>query len=265
MVSRRPLADAGTIGQQALNAMASSALSRNSAVMLAPRGDIAVGAVLRRSRFVRGLKTGLIGAVAMLATANIAFAVHSSFTTTTPVEGLRTEDAEEMVNPRFTGRDSSGDPYMLTAESAVRDRNNLARIALDAPKLSFFTTEVPGSIVLADEGLYDRKADTLELQGNVRLETANGYRFATSIAQVLISEGRVIGVAAIEGEGPTGFLKAESFEIAEGGDRVAFRGRVRARLLQEPASTEYDIRDEPATGLGAADAFETRGEREATQ
>ena len=58
----------------------------------------------------------------------------------------------------------------------------------------------------------------------------------TTHARMYVQENRVVGLEPLEGEGPFGRLRADSYEINDGGDRVTFRGNVWTEI--QPASRE---------------------------
>ncbi len=194
-----------------------------------PRRSTTLDAALRRTRTVGRFRVLLALAMAVLAGVVGAYILANAMSgEVAPAAGV--ESAIEMINPRFTGRDSNGSPYVVTADTASRRPESVSRTELANPKLVFEDRENPDSAVTAERGVFDRDANTLDLYGKVRFETDNGYLFETEHARVRTSEGVVMGDAPISGSGPMGALQAQSFQILERGSRVVFDGNVVARI-----------------------------------
>ena len=87
--------------------------------------------------------------------------------------------AIRMVNPEFHGRSKTEQPYVVTAQSAVRDTRHPEQMLLDEPRLVMQTLtrgEVHGA---ARSGLYDENTHYLNLWGGVTMADALGYHFAS--------------------------------------------------------------------------------------
>ena len=59
---------------------------------------------------------------------------------------------------------------------------------------------------------------------------AKGLRFLSQEAIVDTRTGKVVGQSQVQGEGPLGQLNAKSYSVEDKGDRLVFRGGVRARV-----------------------------------
>jgi lipopolysaccharide export system protein LptC len=130
-------------------------------------------------------------------------------------------------DPVFQGRDD-GRPFILQASEAVRDGKDYSRIALVEPKMQI--QEKPGeppTRITAKTGVYREDTLVLDLTGDVRYSDAVGWRFLTKNAVVDTKRDTVTGGEGIEGEGPTGVFKADSYVIYNQGERVILRGNVR--------------------------------------
>ncbi len=201
----------------------------------APRRQLSLSQARRRSKVVRGLRFGFSAAAAIclgvlvgLLTANAIERAASGG------EDFRTEEKVTMVSPRFTGRDDSGDPYVITAATAQRRRANSNLVDLVDPKL----VDAEGGEVLAPRGLYDRQLQTLELYDDVVMKDGGGYVFRSTHARVYIQEDRIVGLDPLEGEGPIGDVRADSYEVFNEGHHVVVSGRVRTVLYPEERPAE---------------------------
>lgn len=146
-------------------------------------------------------------------------------------------DAMRMSNPRYVGRTSEAEAYEVTASSAFLDPGNPDRIRLDDLHAVFEPARSSAVLLRADEGLYLRKQNRLELDGDLELTFGDGYRFATESAEVDLKRGHVFGAQPITGEGPVGRFAADRFDIEDGGKRLRFGGGVQVTIWPEEPTT----------------------------
>jgi lipopolysaccharide export system protein LptC len=83
----------------------------------------------RRSRLIRALRIILPGSIALIFAGLIGSVAWSTFNAQ-PRAGQGNEEPIRLVAPRFIGRDDKGRAFVLTAESAVRDRLDYQRVIL---------------------------------------------------------------------------------------------------------------------------------------
>src|SRR5262245_14493778 len=79
------------------------------------------------------------------------------------------------VGPRYAGRDSHDKPYVLTADTAQRRRDNTNLIDLVNPHLEDSTS----TTVQARTGLWHTDTEVLDLSGDVVMTDAAGYTFTS--------------------------------------------------------------------------------------
>jgi lipopolysaccharide export system protein LptC len=135
-----------------------------------------------------------------------------------------------MVTPRFYGQSSEGKPFIITARAAVRDENDFKLVFLDAPTLTLGVGSPAPTRTTADRGMYREDTWKLHLYGNVRMDDGAGYRFASDEALVDTRTGNTTGETTLQGEGPTGQVQSNAYSVYDKGDRIIFRGGVRARI-----------------------------------
>lgn len=139
-------------------------------------------------------------------------------------------DVMRMNNPRYVGRTSAAEPFEVSAASAYLDPGQPDRIHLEQVAADIATAGKRDIHLLAGSGVYDRKAEDVDLSGGIELTTSDGYRFETPSALLELERGRVLGREPIAGAGPSGTIAADRFEFREGGDHLRFMGRVRVTL-----------------------------------
>ncbi|MEZ5935115.1 MAG: LPS export ABC transporter periplasmic protein LptC [Alphaproteobacteria bacterium] len=146
-------------------------------------------------------------------------------------------DAMRMANPRYVGKTKAAEAYEVTASSAFLDPADSDRIHLDQLRARFDRSAASSVHLRADQGVYLREEQRLELKRGVELTFGEGYRFETETAEIDLARGHVEGAEPVAGEGPVGRLAAERFQIEDGGERLRFEGKVHVTILPpEPAT-----------------------------
>lgn len=193
----------------------------------------------------------ILGALASIG-AMVYELVQSTFNASaTSPEAYRSEEVITMKNPRITGRSSSGDVFVLTADHATRSTSDFNQVDLKNPKL----TDNSGSSVKASSGNYNRETQVIELFDGVEIgNDTSGYILMTSDARILIEDGRVEGFKILEGSGPLGDIRSDSYEVRKGGDEVAFEGNVSITL--KPVATDDKGKTESSGDLADNEADE---------
>ena len=145
-------------------------------------------------------------------------------------------DSMRMADPRYVGKTKASEAFEVTAVSAFLDPLDQDRIRLEQLQAVFEPAGSSAVRLRADEGVYLRKQELLELDGALELTFGQGYRFTTESADVDLERGRVEGTGPVSGDGPVGALAADGFDIEEGGKLLRFEGRVQVTILPEEPS-----------------------------
>jgi lipopolysaccharide export system protein LptC len=139
-------------------------------------------------------------------------------------------DVMRMNNPRYVGRTSDAEPIGVSAQSAYVDPVQPDRIHLERVAAEIARAGETDIHLLAGAGIYDRKAEDVDLSGGVELTTSDGYRFETPSVFLNLKRGQARGREPIAGAGPSGTITAQRFEFQDGGQRLRFMGQVRVTL-----------------------------------
>ena len=133
------------------------------------------------------------------------------------------------MTPKFVGRDDKGRAFVLTADSATRDRLDYQRVILKKPTLVLDENGPDMLRMNGAEGIFHEQDGKLELTGGVRMaDTKNTFQTAASLFDT--KTGEVIGSGPIQGAGGLGEIRAESYGVYSKGERMVFKGGVRTRL-----------------------------------
>ena len=97
-----------------------ASLHHDPATLWAPRRQLTLAQARKRSERVRYLPSAFVGAAAISIGLFLGFVFRSALSQDARPPAVRDDDAVTMINPRFTGRDSAGQVFTITADSAQR-------------------------------------------------------------------------------------------------------------------------------------------------
>ena len=139
-----------------------------------------------------------------------------------------------LVNARYLGTDTSGQPFSVTAESVREAEGGDENIDLTAPQADISLNDGTWLMVGADTGRYHRESQVLDLEGAVNLFQDQGYELHTEAATVMLEQGSATSTVPVQTQGPFGRLESQGFELQDKGKVVYFTGP--ARLVLNSAS-----------------------------
>ena len=211
------------------------------ASLWAPRRQLTLAQARQRSVRVRIMRMIFSACAAIAIGLFLGHIIRSAIAKEATPVLVSQDETVTMLNPRFSGRDSTGQSYQITADAARRRRSTDTTVDLVGPILR----DEMGMEIRAPSGMYNRDEGILELYEDVRITDANGYTFMTSGARVFVGEGRVEGLSPLQGRGPLGDISCDSYEVLEDGNRVVCRGNVKTVLYPAPKETPETSEGEP--------------------
>jgi lipopolysaccharide export system protein LptC len=147
------------------------------------------------------------------------------------------------ARPQFSGVDSKGNPYEITADSASQKPESKEIVELDQPR----AVTVGGgqqSVVEAKSGVFNTDDKRLLLKDGVTFEHAIGrdnYVLKSSAATVSIDDQTVESDDGVTGDGPGGAtLKADRMQANNRDGGVVFEGSVSMRLYPKQIEGSAD-------------------------
>lgn len=138
-----------------------------------------------------------------------------------------------MINARYMGTDTGGRPYTITAAEAIQDENDEERVTLKTIAGDTFLEGGSWTTVTANEGLYVRAANTLDLKGNVSVYSDKGHELHTEEATLNLNDGTGMGNRPVHGQGPLGLIEGDRFTVSEGGATLLLNGNVKATIFPQ--------------------------------
>lgn len=146
-----------------------------------------------------------------------------------------------MQNAQYHGVDQRGQPFTLTAsEASQRGPND---VQLSRPEGDITLNSGAWLMLKSDSGMFDQKADTLALAGNVTLYRNDGTIMTAPKAAINLHDGTANSVDPVAAQGPFGTLNAAGgFNLTGRGTDVVFNGPVSLTLAgvnpAAPAATQ---------------------------
>ncbi|MEQ1698032.1 MAG: LPS export ABC transporter periplasmic protein LptC [Hyphomicrobiaceae bacterium] len=142
-----------------------------------------------------------------------------------------------MDNPRYEGFTKDGGKYVVTAKTALPDFNNPTQIQLNGIVGEMFDARKSRTDFTAGRGLYDTKADQLDLTEGISVVTQSGMNVQLQIATMHTKAGTLTSDAPVKVEMPTGVITANRLNLNQKTRDIAFADSVVAHLLP-PAKPE---------------------------
>ena len=138
-----------------------------------------------------------------------------------------------MVNASYQGTDAKNRPFAVRGAEAFQPESDSPIVHLSGIEADIFGDQARNSMMAltANEGLYQRDVEQLDLSGDVTVRYDAGHEFRTSKARIDLPAGVARGDEPVRGEGPYGLVDAGNFALLERGEIMTFGGRVRMTLL----------------------------------
>jgi lipopolysaccharide export system protein LptC len=135
-----------------------------------------------------------------------------------------------MLKPHYQGIDSHDRPFTVIADQATQlDADN---VSMNNVRADMTAANGAWVALVSGTGVLNLQTKQLELHDKVDMFYDGGYDFRSDHAHVDIQKGTAYGDSAIEGQGPPGTLKADSFAIDDHGAVIHFNGSVRMKLYR---------------------------------
>jgi lipopolysaccharide export system protein LptC len=142
-----------------------------------------------------------------------------------------------MENPRVSGFTKDGRAYDLVATAARQDLTKPDIVELQSLQAKLQMEDKSTIQLVADHGIYNAKAEQLELQKNIVLSNPS-YEGRLEQATVDVRTGHVVSNEPVKLKMMQGTLDAKKLEISDAGNLVRFTGGVQMLLKLPPAEGE---------------------------
>jgi lipopolysaccharide export system protein LptC len=150
----------------------------------------------------------------------------------------------KMEAPKLTGFSKDGQPYTVTAESALQDLKKPGVIEL-SNIVGRFNASGRGTVLNAASGIYDTKADRMHVFGGIDFQSDDGQRGRLSEAFIETKKGHLTTDQPVDLYFRQGTLRGDRMEVFDHGKVIVFEGDV--RMVLHPDSQAAAIAPETTT------------------
>jgi lipopolysaccharide export system protein LptC len=186
----------------------------------------------RHSRMVHILRIAVPGAVGLAMAAVIGISIFNPFRMLMPKLPLDMDNLVvsgtkiTMEAPHLSGYTPDQRPYEMWAKTAVQDVTDPDHVDLNKLRTKLLMQD--GSTVFLDSltGLFDNKAQTLDLHKDIHLQTTTGYEAWLTQAHVDMVKNTVDSDQHVDVKLTNGTLTSDRLHIVNGGEVVVFEGNV---------------------------------------
>ena len=156
-----------------------------------------------------------------------------------------------MESPHMSGFTPDQRPYEVWAKTATQDLTDPDRVELKTLRAKVLQEDRSTVTLEARTGLFDTKAQLLDLRKDIFLQSSTGYEARLSQALLDIGKGTVTSEEPVDVKLLNGTLTADKLRITEKGALVRFEGHVVMNLIMDnpdPASAEPANRSRAVSG-----------------
>jgi len=189
---------------------------------------------LRYTQFVSVMKRALPVAAFAIIAAVLAFffvARQPARLTMTYEKMGSLENDLAMINPRLTGADGNGNPFVITADAAIQDAKNPQRARLTKVEADLALEGQGWLNATAGGGMVDMDAGALELSNGISIFSDTGYELHSNGASLDLKKWVVHGHDEVTGQGPLGTLRANQFHFDRGSNQLVLEGDVQMTFV----------------------------------
>lgn len=194
---------------------------------------------LRHSKRVKKLKIILPLGAALI---SLTFIAVSLARTWLPDEvSLQSATVENgkivMEKPALAGRNNKGFDYSMNAERALQDIASPNLMTLEKVLAAVPMNDIVAQVV-AQEGLFDRATNRLQMTAPFDINLSNGIQAKFQSADVDLKAGKMSSKDPVSIKTNDGSIVAQSIDIADNGKTIVFSGQVRARIAASNIKNE---------------------------
>ncbi|KQR80436.1 LPS export ABC transporter periplasmic protein LptC [Sphingomonas sp. Leaf343] len=135
---------------------------------------------------------------------------------------------------RYSGQDTKGQPFQLTAGSAIQKSSAEPVVRLNQLKAGIQLADGPAQVV-ANTGRYDMDTETVKLDGPIAMRAAGGYRLDTHDATLNLKSRQMQSQGGVSGTVPQGNFRGDTMRADLENRTVTIDGNARLRIVPRGA------------------------------
>ncbi len=220
--------------------------------------DVRFAAAARHSRLVRLLRVAVPAAVILALAAIVGISIFNPFRalmTQLPldVDNLVVSGSKiTMESPHLSGFSPDQRPYELWAKTATQDLLDPDHVDLNTLRAKVLMDDRSTVTMDARQGLFDTKAQVLDLRQEIFLQSSTGYEARLTRAIVDIAKGTVTSDEPVDVKLLNGTLNGNRMRILDKGEVVRFEGGVVMYLVLDTPAAPAASESEPVEAAPAA-------------
>jgi lipopolysaccharide export system protein LptC len=194
----------------------------------------------RHSRMVRVLRVAVPAVVALAMAGVVAISIFNPFRILMKklpidLDNLVVSGTKiTMESPHMSGFSPDQRPYEVWAKTATQDLTDPDHVELKTVRAKILMEDRTTIVTMdARTGLFNTKAQLLDLRKDIFLQSSTGYEARLSQALVDIGKGNVTSEEHVDVKLLNGTLSADRLRITEKGELVRFEGHVVMDLIMD--------------------------------
>jgi len=207
----------------------------------------------RHSRMVRILRIAVPAVVGLAMAGVVAISIFNPFRALmkqlpVDMDNLVVSGSKiTMESPHMSGFTPDQRPYEVWAKTATQDLTDPDHVELKTVRAKVLQEDRSTVTMEARTGLFDTKANLLDLRKDIFLQSSTGYEARLSQALLDIGKGTVTSEEPVDVKLLNGTLTADRLRITEKGALVRFEGHVVMNLIMDsPDPAPTSVEPEPA-------------------
>lgn len=155
-----------------------------------------------------------------------------------------------MDSPKIAGVQQGGGPYEIKAKAGIQDITVPSVIELAGVDAKVGMADRTTTRIQSKNGVYDSKADTMSLKGDVRIANSSGYVFNLQSALMNFRSGVFTSHERLTVDLKGGAISADDMAITNNGHVIAFRGNIASSFDPPEEEPSRQASVEPAMEPG---------------
>ncbi len=180
------------------------------------------------SQFIRKLYYKLVPFILSFFFITIFF--WPSIYTTYDIKKPVLENQEKTQKYTFQGIDEFNQPFFLQAKKYQKIINNENKLLFEKPNAEINLRNGKWLTVIANEGIFDIKKQTLELMGDVLFLHSDGQQIDTNNAVIDLKKAIIYGNKKIFGKNETINFSSEGFKVVRTGKIFQLLGKSKIKI-----------------------------------
>lgn len=135
-----------------------------------------------------------------------------------------------MEDPRMSGKDKNDRPFTVVARRAMQALDRTGAVDLEGINANLTLDPETTADIVATNGRYDPKAETLRLYDDISVRTSNDVTIRLTSADIVLNDGRLEGRGPVIIQTPNQTLQSGNVTIQNSGNRLTFGDRVKLTL-----------------------------------